>query len=212
MIKIISFDMDGTLVKTTYADKVWLEGVPNLYAKEKKVPLDKAKEYIFEEYEKIGKNRVEWYDIDWWFNKFELRENWDNILNKYRDFVEPYPETLEVIKKLSKKFDLIIISNAKKEFINIQLEETMFKPYFKHVFSSFSDFNKVKKYSDVYKEIISFLMIKPHEMIHIGDSKEFDYNSPKKIGIKSFYLDRKKMVYEDDIISSLSDFEKLIDY
>ena len=210
MIKIISFDLDGTLVKTTYADKVWLEGVPKLFSKEKKVSLDKAKKYIFAEYEKIGKNRVEWYDIDWWFNKFELRENWQNILNKYRSFVEPYSETLETIKKLSKKFDLIIISNAKKEFIDIQLEETMLKPYFKHVFSSFSDFNKVKKYSDVYKEIISFLMIKPHEIIHIGDSKEFDYDSPKKIGIKSFYLDRNKIRNNNYIINSLSDIERLI--
>ena len=59
MIKIISFDMDGTLVKPTYADKVWLEGLPKLYAKEKKIPIKQAKEYIYQKYEKIGKDRKE---------------------------------------------------------------------------------------------------------------------------------------------------------
>jgi putative hydrolase of the HAD superfamily len=209
MIKIISFDLDGTLVKTTYADKVWLEGIPVVLAKEKRLPLKKAKEHVFNEYEKIGKNRIEWYDIDWWFNKFELKEKWQNILEKYRTFIEPYPETLETVERLSKKFDLIIISNAKKDFIHIQLEETMLKPYFKHVFSSFSDFNEVKKSSDVYKEIVSFLMIKPNEMIHVGDNKEFDYISPRKIGIKSFYLDRGKIGINNGIINSLSHLEKL---
>lgn len=192
MIKIISFDLDGTLVKSTYADNVWLEGLPKLYAKEKKLPIKQVKQYIFKEYDKIGKNRKEWYDIDWWFKQFKLRENWQNLLNNYRHTIQLYPETLETLEKLSKKFDLIIISNAKREFADIQLEETNLKPYFKHVYSSLSDFNEVKKLPDVYKHILGLLEIQPDEIIHIGDSKEFDYESPQKIGIKSFYLNREK--------------------
>ena len=134
MIKIISFDLDGTLVKPTYADKVWLEGVPKLYAKEKKIPIEQAKQYIYKQYEKIGKNRKEWYDIDWWFKQFQLKEPWQNLLNNYRHTIQLYPETLETLEKLSKKFELIIISNAKREFVEIQIEETKIKPYFKHVF------------------------------------------------------------------------------
>jgi HAD superfamily hydrolase (TIGR01549 family) len=210
MIKIISFDLDGTLVKSTYADNVWLEGLPKLYAKEKKLPIKQVKQYIFKEYDKIGKNRKEWYDIDWWFKQFKLRENWQNLLNNYRHTIQLYPETLETLEKLSKKFDLIIISNAKREFADIQLEETNLKPYFKHVYSSLSDFNEVKKLPDVYKHILGLLEIQPDEIIHIGDSKEFDYESPQKIGIKSFYLNREKKESGNNILHKLSDLQNII--
>jgi len=210
MIKIISFDLDGTLVKSTYADSVWLEGVPKIYSKEKKVPLEQAKQYIFKEYEKIGKNRKEWYDIDWWFKKFELNENWQNLLNNYKNTIQLYPETIEILEKLSKKFELIIISNAKREFVEIQLEETYLKSYFKHVFSSLSDFSTVKKLPNVYREILDFLNIQPNEIVHVGDSKEFDYESPQKIGIKSFYLNREKTEENNFTIHSLSVLENVI--
>jgi len=208
-VKIISFDLDGTLFKKTYADSVWLEGVPKLYAKEKKLPLEQAKEYIYQEYFKIGENKKEWYDIDWWFKHLKLNSSWRELLDKYRFAVEIYPDTLATIKKLSKKFDLIIISNAKKEFIEIQLDEIKIKNYFSHIFSSLSDFGIVKKMPKVYKEICDKLKIKTCEIIHVGDSKEFDFESPKKIGIKSYYIDRGKTEKGENIIHSLYDLEKI---
>ena len=51
MIKLISFDMDKTLVKSTYADLVWLEGFPKIYALEKKIDLEKAKQFLLEKYD-----------------------------------------------------------------------------------------------------------------------------------------------------------------
>jgi putative hydrolase of the HAD superfamily len=32
MIKHVSLDLDGTLINTSFMDKVWMEGVPALYA------------------------------------------------------------------------------------------------------------------------------------------------------------------------------------
>jgi len=209
-IKIISFDLDGTLVKSTYANSVWLEGVPNLYAKEKKLPLEDVKKFVFQEYYKIGENKKEWYDIDWWFKYFKINGSWKQLLDEYRFAVEIYPDTIETIKKLSKKFNLIIISNAKREFIDIQIEETKIKDYFSHAFSSISDFEIVKKKPKVYKEICDKLKIKTNEIVHIGDSKEFDFESPQKIGIKSYYINREKTDKGSDIIHTLFELEKLL--
>ena len=208
-IKIISFDLDGTLVKSTYANSVWLEGVPRLYAKEKKLPLDYVKEYVFQEYYKVGENKKEWYDINWWFKHLKINGSWQELLEEYRFAVEIYPDTIETIKKLSKKFNLIIISNAKKEFIEIQIEETRIKHYFSHAFSSISDFNVVKKMPKVYKEICDKLKIKTDEIIHVGDSKEFDFESPQKIGIKSYQINREKTKRGNNIIHNLFELEKI---
>jgi putative hydrolase of the HAD superfamily len=208
-VKIISFDLDGTLVKSTYANSVWLEGVPKLYAKEKNLPLDFVKKYVFQEYYKVGENKKEWYDIDWWFKHFKINSSWQELLNEYRFSVELYPDTIETIKKFSNKFDLIIISNAKKEFIDIQIEETKIRKYFSYAFSSISDFNTVKKIPKVYKEICDKLKIKTNEIIHIGDSKEFDFESPKKVGVKSYYINLEKTEKGNNIIHTLFDLEKI---
>jgi len=92
MIKIISFDFDGTIAKHSFADAFWLEGVPALYAKQHHVDVEAAKKYLFEEYDKIGDNRIEWYDPGYWFDRFDLQADWKKMLLKYRKNVEIYPE------------------------------------------------------------------------------------------------------------------------
>jgi putative hydrolase of the HAD superfamily len=211
MLKIISFDLDGTLVKSNYANKVWLEGLPELYSQEKNIPLKKAKTYIFNLYEKVGETKKEWYDISWWFQKFKMNSSWQDLLYKYTDEIKLFPETIKTLDLLKEKFKLIIISNAKKEFIDIQLKQTKIKPYFKHVFSSLSDFDLVKKTPDVYKQVLEILKVHSDEIIHLGDNYEFDYISPKKIGISSIYIDRKKKDNGDNSIYSLSELIKILD-
>ncbi|KYK22529.1 hypothetical protein AYK21_03825 [Thermoplasmatales archaeon SG8-52-2] len=211
MLKIISFDLDGTLVKSNYADKVWLEGLPELYSKEKNMPLEKAKTYIYNLYGRVGQNKKEWYDISWWFQKFKMNSSWQNLLYKYKDDIKLFPETIETLELLKEKFKLIIISNAKKEFIDIQLKQTNIKQYFKHVFSSLSDFDLVKKTPDVYKQVLEILKVQSDEIIHLGDNFEFDYISPKKIGIASIYLDRNEKENGENTIYSLSELKNILD-
>ena len=208
MIKIISFDLDGTLMKSTYADLVWLEGLPKVYAQEKEITIGKAKQFLLKKYDETGDNRVEWYDLEYWFNRFNLRYNWRELLEQYRYAIETYPEVTNVLRRLYKKFDLIIISNAKREFIEIELEETKLRKYFKWVFSSTSDFHKVKKVTDFYLMICDKIGITPNEMVHIGDHEEFDYSIPRKLGIISFYLNREKTSEGKFIVHDIKELEE----
>jgi len=210
MIKVISFDLDSTLIKRTFADGVWLEGLPTIYAEEKKIDIEEAKRYLLKKYDEITDKRIEWYDISYWFTRFNLKHSWKKLLENYKHVIEPYPETEDVLKRIHKKYDLIIISNAKKEFIDIELGESGLKKYFTHIFSSTSDFHKVKKIAEFYIMICDKLKIKPNEMIHVGDHKEFDYLVPKKVGITSFYLDRDQTSDGEFVVSNLEEFEKRI--
>jgi GMP/IMP 5'-nucleotidase len=210
MIKIISFDFDGTLVKPSFANAFWLKGVPALYAKQHHVPVEDAKKVLFEEYERIGENRIEWYDPGYWFDRFDLRTDWKKMLLEYRNKVEIYPEVPVVLKRLSKTYRLIISSNAKKEFIEVQLTQAKLQQYFERIFSSTSDFHTVKKVTEFYAMICKKLDITPQEMIHIGDHKEFDFISPQELGITSYYLDRKKQKSGIHVVSDLRQFERKI--
>lgn len=210
MIKVLSFDFDGTIATHAFADAFWLEGVPALYAKRHHVDLGVAKSLLFKEYEKIGDSRIEWYDPGYWFDRFSLEADWKKMLSAYSNNVEIYPEVPTILKHLSATYRLIISSNAKKEFIEVQLNQSHLRGYFDEIFSSTSDFHTVKKVTEFYAMICKKMNITPQEMIHVGDHKEFDYLSPQKLGITSYYLDRKKKTTGDHVVTDLKQFETKI--
>ena len=72
MTRIISFDMDGTLIASEFTDWVWGHGIPTLYAEKMGLPFERAKEAVEKEYKKVGEGALEWYDIKYWFHFFQL--------------------------------------------------------------------------------------------------------------------------------------------
>lgn len=208
-VKIISFDLDGTLVKKDFVDYFWLELIPKLYSNKNKIELEKAKEYVFNEYEKIGKEDIRWYLPNYWLNYFNLEADSRELLKKINNRIECYSDALDFLKNVSKKYTLIISSNAAREFIEVELK-VLGEEYFKHIFSCVSDFNIPRKNIEFYKLIYKKLKIKPFEMIHIGDDYEVDYQIPTRIGINAFYLDRKYEKSGEHIIHSLNDLLHLL--
>lgn len=210
MVKIISFDLDGTLTQPDFGDLVWLDGLPKAYANENKIPISLAKKQLIKAYDTIGKTKREWYDLSYWIEKLHLSIKPQDLLNQYKHQIKPYSDALSVVANLSKKFTLIISSSAMREFIYIELKQSKLDSYFSFVFSSTSDTNTVKKNPYFYKMICSTLGISPEKMIHVGDSKRLDYESPRKNGITSFYLQRDKQSKHQFYVSSLKEFEKKI--
>jgi len=191
MEKVVSFDLDGTLVHTGYPDHVWLTALPKLYSQHHDIDYETARKYILKEYEKIGPERIEWYDIDYWFKKFKLTSSWMELLKAHTDKIQAFSDVEDTLLKLKNKgLPLIIISNAKKEFIDIQLNHTGLTKYFTHIFSCTSDFGAVKKVSGFYQHILDLLEIEANCMYHIGDHYKFDFEVPRQLGINSYYLDR----------------------
>ena len=88
MIRIISLDMDGTLVNSRFVDKVWMEGMPRLYAERTGLDLPAAREYVIGEYMKIGSDHLEWYDLKFWIDKFGLSIGKEELLELYEDEIE----------------------------------------------------------------------------------------------------------------------------
>ncbi|MDI6916408.1 MAG: HAD family hydrolase [Thermoplasmatales archaeon] len=199
---IVSFDLDGTLVDYSYADSVWCEGVPKIYADEKKISFDEAKKYVMKEYMKVGERKIEWYNINYWFAHFGLKTDWRFLLKKYENRINVYPEVKNVLSELSKKHRLIISSNAASEFVDVMAKKI--GNFFEHTFSSTSDFKLVKKTPEFYLRLLESLKIQKEDIIHVGDHYEFDYLVPKSIGIKSFYVDRNSTRKGKDVIKDLN--------
>ena len=195
-VKVISFDMDGTLVDPKFVDLVWNFGVPDLLAKKEGIDFKEAKKYTWEEYEKVGENSIKWYDIKYWFDFFDLDESYEDLIESLSSEIKIYSEVPKVLEKLVKNYKLIIASNAAREFLDIEMQNI--KDYFSHSFSSTSDFKLVKKTPSFYKNICEILGISPEEMVHVGDHWNFDVVSPKKLGVTAFYLNRDEKSIPDN--------------
>lgn len=209
--RLISFDLDGTLVDFTYSSLVWEVGVPQLYAQKHKIALSEATTIVTAEYTRTGDASLEWYDIAYWFKRFDLPGTGRQLMETYRNKVRLYPEVKEVLEILRRHYELIVISNAAREFIDMEVTETSIEEYFSRIFSATSDFTQVKKTPQFYRQICDVMEIVPGEMIHVGDHYQFDYLVPRQLGVAAYFLDRNgSKAGSNHTVKSLEEFVGLV--
>ena len=211
-IEVISFDLDGTLLDNSFVDSVWLEEIPRLYSVEKSVSFDDAKKIVRNHYDSVGKDRREWYDIHYWIRRFGLKVEAKELLRKFEHRIKTYPEVPEILEQLKRRgFRLVIVSNAGREFVELELEKTEMKSCFERVFSSTSDFGVVKKTVRLYQRVCRILGVSPQEMIHVGDDRKFDFEVPRRLGILAYHLDRTGKHEGEFVIHSLEELNRKLE-
>jgi putative hydrolase of the HAD superfamily len=206
-IRVVSFDMDGTITDLSFVNSVWLEGIPRLYAIKNGVSFEDAKTHVKREYEKVGRERLEWYDPNYWTKRFGLDVSSEEVLGSFQHRIRVFPEVNGVLEECKDKgFRLIIVTNSRREFVNLELERTNIGHYFERVFSATSDFGLIKKTVNLYRKVCSTIGVSPGEMAHVGDDRIFDFVVPSKLGIKAFYLDRTGENSGESVIPNLAVF------
>ncbi len=205
-ISIISFDVEGTLVTTDFSAAIWFEGIPEGYAKKHGLSFEQAKETVIGEYGKVGDQRIEWYDINYWTNKFGLGSSY-NLLERYRHKIQLYPEVFDVLESLSKEYRLIVASGTPREFLVHLLKDI--DKYFVEIFSSTSDFQSTKN-TVFYNGICAKMKTAPHQILHVGDNLQFDFHEPSQAGLKAYYLKRAGLQDNQDAIQSLVEIKELL--
>lgn len=186
-IRIVSFDVEGTLVTPDFSYSIWYEAIPQKYAEKEGIDFETARKVIEEEYSKVGDQRLEWYDVRYWFQKFGLGSP-EPVLESCRHRVCYYPEVRHVVDELSRRYVLIVASGSMREFLRHLLHDI--EPYFSRVFSSLSDYRQLKT-PEFYLQICRAIGVHPEEVAHVGDNRDFDFIAPQKVGIRAFHLDRK---------------------
>lgn len=203
-VKLISFDMEGTLVKRKYSELIWETDIPQLYAETHGLDFETAKKEVMSAYDTVRDDEPEWYNTDYWFKRLHLKGDWTELLENRRKDCEAYPEAHEVLTHLNEKYTLVISSNTIREFLEVQL--STLPDIFDRVYSAPSDYNTVKKADKFYSVILSERNLEPSEVIHVGDSLKYDYQEANKLGIIAYYLDWNKEMDEDYVVHSLYEF------
>ncbi|MEA2089373.1 MAG: HAD family hydrolase [Thermoproteota archaeon] len=207
-IKVLSFDVGGTLIDNHFLELVWNRAIPELYARQKSVSLELAKEFVLKEYNRVGDKNINWYLPQYWFKHFNLEGDPTELFKSFKGEVKIYPEVPSVLETLAAKFDLVVSSGIPHNILEIELEKL--RNYFKHVFSSISNFKLTRKTSKFYGQICQIIGVEPSSVVHVGDDWQFDYVASRKIGVKAFYLDRAGRETNDFIIKDLKELEDFL--
>jgi len=147
--------------------------------------FEEAREAIKSEYEMVGPQRAEWYDVSFWFRQFSLAD-YRPVLNSYRHLINYYPEAEETLAGLQPRLSF-------GDFVRVKPEVPRPTPcggdrHFRDVFSCISDYRLLKT-PEFYGTICRELKVRPHEVVHVGDNWESDYLAARSAGMRAFYLE-----------------------
>lgn len=205
-IKVVSLDLDGTLVEETFDNAIWFEEIPQRYAAKHALPLPQATERVLAEYRAL-RGHPRWTDMAFWFERFALGD-WRDAVAARQHLIRLYPEVAEVLRALLPRYRLVIITQAEHKFHELKLRtlrlgEQPLRAAFEAVFATPDHFGKLAKDEEVYREVLRRLGIAPHEMLHVGDHSEYDVAVPRALGIHALHLDRRGMCQGPDVIRDL---------
>jgi len=210
-IKVISFDLDGTLVDSRKFDNTfWNEEIPKLYSRINDIPVIEAKKIILRAYREVGIDNVNWYSPKFWFKKFDLKFDWKKILENLKHLIKPFPEVNEILERLSKKYKLIVLTQSPKYSAKLKMKVTNIEKFFSKVFVVIEDFKMFKHDERVYTILLKKLKLKSNEIVHVGNDYKFDCQVPRNIGIRAILLDRNGEKNRSDTIHNLREIESIL--
>lgn len=209
MIKVIGFDLDGVLASEDYDFEVWNKIIPKAYAKKNNIPENQARDHVHAEYyrgQHIQEVGTDWFSLDYWLKRLKL--SFGEVINhipKEQEMI--FEDVEETLKNLSKKYDLVLITNSVGFFREIKTKKI--KKYFKKIITPILHSRMSKTNPEFWKKILYELKIKPEEMIYLGDKQLSDHDTPMSVGIKAKLIDRTKK--DKKKLHSLKVFEEYLE-
>ena len=186
MIKVVSFDIGGTLIKNNNSNESHYD--LHALAELTKIPYEKVRNVyknIFQKtkgtYETLISEFCNQLSID---NNKDINEFFKNKF-KSNEVKKISLDDIEVLKKLkSKGYKVILFSNSSCLLDNYLPNDI--KEVVDNIFYSY-DLGYTKSDSESYKYIEKILGNKSNEFLHIGDTLSSDYLNPIKNGWNALY-------------------------
>ena len=205
-IRVISFDVDGTLVDQKFNEIIWENDIPALVAEKKGWDLIKAKDFCLSEYKKVGDKDMRWYDVEYWLKRFNIPALAIDIFKKREESIMVYSDVFSVLEKLKKQgFRIIVITCMPRIFLKEKIHR--FDSHFEKIFSTTSDFEKVKS-PEIYLHVSEIIGTSPSAILHVGDHQTLDYEFSIEAGYHSLLIERGEKTKE----FSISNLEEMFNF
>ncbi len=122
----------------------------------------------------------------------------------------------EMLKQLRRKYRLGLVSNfAIPECVQTLLKENDLSDFFEVVIVSAS-VNRRKPDAGIFEHALAKMKVKPEEAVFVGDTVDADIKGPKKVGMKTVYIERRpqkdlETITPDLTIKSLAELPEAIE-
>ena len=128
----------------------------------------------------------------------------------FMEYVRIDEQTVEVLRKLQRKYKLGIVSNFAIPECVVKLLETHGLDKFFDVVVVSAAVNKRKPSPEIFQQALEKLGVNAAETVFVGDTVDADIKGAKDTGIKTIYIERRaqkeaKQICPDQTIKSLSE-------
>lgn len=121
----------------------------------------------------------------------EQLEELVGMWNKAWMLAEPYQEVAETLKKLKKKYQLILVSNTDCFAVQKVMEKFDLEQYFDKTFFSF-EVGLIKTDKQFFTHILNECNLQIDDCVMVGDSIQSDIVPAKRLEMKAILIDRRQ--------------------
>jgi putative hydrolase of the HAD superfamily len=192
MVKAILFDFWGTLVENgVWSPTKQVKRIINIKVPFSEYILRMEKAMMSREFESLS---AAFESICQEFNLECREEQLDELIgmwNKSWMLAKPYEETKEVLEELSKKYELILISNSDSFSIKRVLDKYDLRKYFKQIFLS-CETGLIKSDEKFMQHVLKESNLRKEDCVLVGDSLESDMTAAERAGVRGILIDRRE--------------------
>ena len=188
-VDIISFDLDSTLITDEGDKHLWNELIPQEYAQNRNISLEKAKKEVYAAY--YHAEHIEHADeakqIHYWVNRLNLAGKKD-FNEALADATTPYDD-VDALNDLKENHTITLFTNSSRGLMEAKLDRLP-DNIFQKTISAPTDYNSNKRNHKAWLTYLDDLDTRGDNVMHIGDRIIDDVQVPSRLGINGRLLNR----------------------
>jgi HAD superfamily hydrolase (TIGR01549 family) len=199
VIKVVVFDLDGTLYNSPLVLKRFAEAAYNTYAKNKKVDYETAKQLIEERRAELKKQTGHAAPYTRALISYGIPISvWHQENSTYFDageYIHEDRQLKQVLRQMKVKYKLAVLTNNNQ----VQAERILIAlgvfALFDQVFT-YNSFQLLKPDPELFKKIIETMGVIPEECLVIGDRLDVDLEPAQELGMKILAVKGPEDIYK----------------
>lgn len=208
-IETVLLDMDGTLLDLHYDNQFWLHHLPGKLAEKDGISLEKAQEYLMQEYQKVA-GTLDWYCLDVWAEKLDMdiveaKREIDHLISMRPDTI-PFLDALRLTGR-----HVYLVTNAHPDSLSLKIEKTALDSHIDVLYST-HQFGVTKESLSLWRQLQQEIGFDPQKTLFVDDSLPI-LDTAHRFGIKYLLAvanpDSQEPAREIEEFPSVSDYRDI---